>query len=110
MSNTLTDQKTLSSSFKKTLRSRGHHLNPIVLIGKEGITSTLVKSADMALKAHELIKVKVGQNSPVERKEAAQVVAQETGSALVYAIGKVFLLYRPNPELPPEKRITTTSP
>lgn len=98
---------TLSNTQKKTLRSLGHHLNPVILIGREGLTQSLIASTLAALKAHELIKVKVGKNAPVERDEAAKELARLTTSTLVQQIGKVFLLYRPNPDLPTEKQIGT---
>ncbi|MGI6638188.1 MAG: ribosome assembly RNA-binding protein YhbY [Desulfobulbus sp.] len=98
---------TLSNAQKKTLRSLGHHLNPVILIGREGLTQSLIASTLAALKVHELIKVKVGKNAPVERDEAAKELARLTTSTLVQQIGKVFLLYRPNPDLPTEKQIGT---
>ncbi len=96
----------LSNAQKKKLRAFGHHLNPLVQIGKEGITPSLVQSSLAALKSHELIKVKIGQNAPVERHDAAIELAALTAATLVQQVGKVFLLYRPNPDLPAEKRIT----
>ncbi|NLZ16950.1 MAG: ribosome assembly RNA-binding protein YhbY [Desulfobulbaceae bacterium] len=95
----------LSGAQKRTLRARGHHLNPVIQIGKEGISENLINSTTAALKSHELVKVKIGQNVPVERGEAAMELARLTASALVQQIGKVFLLYRPNPDLPADKRI-----
>ena len=95
----------LSGAQKRTLRAHGHHLNPVIQIGKEGISESLVNSTAAALKSHELVKVKIGQNAPVERDEVPLELARMTASALVQQIGKVFLLYRPNADLPKEKRI-----
>ncbi len=95
----------LSNQQKKGLRGMGHHLEPIVYVGKEGLSPSLLKSTEAALKAHELIKIKLGQNCPLERSEAADELIRLTGAALVQAIGRMILLYRANPNLPVEKRI-----
>jgi RNA-binding protein len=58
-----------------------------------------------ALKTHELIKIKLGQNCPLERNEAARELALLTEATLVQVIGRMVLLYRPNPDLPIEKRV-----
>ena len=99
----------LTSREKKILRSLGHHLEPVVYTGKEGLSPTLIGSVQSALKAHELIKVKIGQNCPVERNQAGQKLAEATGAALVQVIGRTLLLFRPNPELPEAHRISLTS-
>ena len=107
----MTPQKTippppvLNHAQKKRLRALGHELNPVVLVGKEGLSETLIASALAALKTHELIKIKVGQNAPLEREEVAAALSRLTGAALVQQIGRVALLYRPNRDLPLEKRI-----
>jgi RNA-binding protein len=84
----------------------GHHLEPVVYVGKEGFSPALLKSTENALKAHELIKIKLGQNCPVERNEAGSELARLTGAILVQLIGRMILLYRPNPDLPEGKRLT----
>lgn len=95
----------LTSSQKKNLRSLGHHLEPVVYAGKEGLSLPLQQSVLAALKAHELIKVKLGQNCPVERNQAGEQLAGLCGASLVQVIGRMVLLYRPNPDLPVAKRI-----
>jgi RNA-binding protein len=95
----------LSSGQKKSLRGKGHHLEPIVYVGKEGLTPALLTSTKTALKAHELIKIKIGQNCPLERNEASSELARCTEATLVQTIGRMALLYRPNPDLPVEKRV-----
>ena len=96
---------TLTSSQKKNLRGLGHHLEPAVYAGKEGLSLPLQQSVIAALKAHELIKVKLGQNCPVERNQAGEQLAGFCGASLVQVIGRMILLYRPNPDLPAAKRI-----
>ncbi|MBM9511316.1 ribosome assembly RNA-binding protein YhbY [Desulfogranum marinum] len=98
-------QSTLNVRQRKALRGLGHHLEPIVYVGKEGISATLIQAAKSALQAHELIKIKLGQNCPLPKKEAAEALAESTQADLVQLIGKMVLLFRPNPELPLEKKI-----
>jgi len=95
----------LAGNQKKFLRSLGHHLTQTVIVGKEGITDNLIKSCNESLNARELIKVKLGQNCPVEKKEAAQEIAEKTVSHLIQLIGKTVLLYRHNPDLPRDEAI-----
>ncbi|MCL2789267.1 MAG: ribosome assembly RNA-binding protein YhbY [Desulfobulbus sp.] len=99
----------LTSQEKKALRSLGHHLEPMVYVGKEGMSPALLNSLQAALTAHELIKIKIGQNCPVERNQAGQELTRRTGAALVQVIGRMLLLYRPNPDLPEARRISLTS-
>jgi RNA-binding protein len=89
----------------KHLRGLGHKLNPLVLIGKEGINDNLLQAVDTELHNHELIKVKIGTNSSVDKKKAAEIIPGTTRSELVQLIGKTLTLYRANPEKPKDKRI-----
>lgn len=89
----------------KYLRGLGHKLNALVLIGKEGITDQLIKASQVELLRHELVKVKIGNNSGVDKNEAAKIIPEATGSFLVQLIGKTLLLYKPNPKIPKDKRI-----
>lgn len=87
------------------LRGLGHHLKPLVMLGREGINDNVIKAADAVLAAHELVKVKIGNGCPLERREAADTVAAGTGSAIVQILGKTFLLFRANPDRDAEHRI-----
>ena len=99
------DIATLSGKQKRYLRSLGHHLTQSVIVGRDGISSNLVQSCNDGLQAHELIKIKLGQNCPVNKKEAARELAASTGSHLVQLIGKTILLYKPNPDLARDQAI-----
>jgi len=88
----------LSNPQKKYLRGLGHELTPLVFIGREGLSETVFEAVDTALLSHELIKVKIVNTSSVEKHDAAAVIPQQTGSALVQLIGKTLLLYRANPK------------
>jgi RNA-binding protein len=91
----------LKGSQRKYLRSQAHHLRPLVIIGAKGLTSQLIGSVDLALKDHELIKVKFGEFKE-ENKEISGQIAQATKSEVVGIIGNIVILYRQHPE--PEKR------
>ncbi len=95
----------LSGKQRRFLRSLGHHLTPVVFIGREGLSKSVVKSIEDVLAARELIKVKLGSNCPVPKKEAAQSAAERTGSSLVQLIGKTILLFKENMDLKTDRRI-----
>ena len=62
----------LSGKQKRFLRAEAHGLEPTVMIGKEGLSDTLLEAVREALLAHELIKVRVLDTAPVERHDAAE--------------------------------------
>jgi RNA-binding protein len=96
----------LSGGQKRFLRSLGHHLQPVVYLGKEGLSENLARTARDAFKTRELIKVKIGQNCALADTEAADWLAAATGAAIVQLIGRTILLYLPNKKLKPEQRIS----
>ena len=85
---------------RRFLRGLGHHLDPVVQVGKEGISDGLVGATEAALEQHELIKVRVGENAGDDRHDIAGELATRTGSALVQVLGRTFLLYKARPEEP----------
>ena len=91
----------LKGSQRKYLRSQAHHLKPLVMIGAKGVTDQLIGSVDLALKDHELIKVKFGECKE-EKKEISTQIAQATKSELVGIIGNIAIFYHQHPK--PEKR------
>lgn len=91
----------LKGSQKKFLRAQAHHLKPVVMIGAKGITEHLIGSVDLALKDHELIKVKFVEFKE-EKKEISQEIVDKTKSELVGLIGNIAIFYRQHPEV--EKR------
>lgn len=84
----------LTGKQKRYLRSLGTALDPIVQIGKGGISDNLINQIDEALEARELIKLRVLQNSEFETREIAPQIAQKVKAQLVQIIGRNFLLYR----------------
>ena len=95
----MTDSK-LPGAALRHLRALGHELAPVVMIGKEGMTDGLVAATKAALLTHELIKVKVQSEAPVDRKDAATSLADATDAALAQVLGRTFLLYKRHPKTP----------
>lgn len=92
----------LSNTVIKQLKGIGHRLNPIVTIGNQGITPTVIEEIGRALTDHELIKIKIPAGSKEERTNTAKALAEATDSIMVNLIGRVCLLFRKNPS-PNEK-------
>jgi RNA-binding protein len=88
----------LSSKQRQALKALAHHLEPVILVGKKGITEPLVEETKHALRAHELIKVKFHEGGDLEAP--AQQLADGAGATLVNVQGKTAVLYTPHPEKP----------
>ncbi len=99
------EDKKLTGKQMHYLRGLGHHLKPLVMLGREGITDNVISAANAVLKAHELMKVKIGNGCILERQEAADTIAERTGSAVIQILGKTFLVFRENPDRNDEHRI-----
>ncbi len=93
-------QPPLTGKQRRHLRGLGHALEPIVLVGKGGVTQGLIKALDQALFDHELVKVKLGQNTPEERDEAAVALAEGTKGVVAQVMGNTILVYRRSPDMP----------
>jgi RNA-binding protein len=89
-----------ASRLRKALRAAGHHLSPVVQVGKEGLTPAVTAALDEQLLAHELVKVKVGTESPEDRFEVAAGLAGLPGAQVAQVLGRTVLLYRKHPEKP----------
>lgn len=95
----------LTSKQKKYLKGLAHDLPALVQVGKEGLSDALLDTVDQELLRRELIKVKLGKNSGVEKDMAGEAVSKATRSSLVQIIGKTLVLYRANPKRKKEERI-----
>ena len=81
-------------------RAQANHLEPLFQVGKGGMSDALIKQTDDALRARELIKVKVLlESSPITPRETADELAAATGAEVIQVIGGVIVLYRESPEL-----------
>ena len=74
--------------------------DPVVHIGKDGLSESVRRQIDMALDRHELIKVKLAESAPLDRDQTSSQLPVAVGAFLVQNIGRVFVLYRPHPEKP----------
>jgi RNA-binding protein len=89
-----------SSPLRRALRGAGHHLSAVVQVGKEGVTPAVLRQLSEALLAHELVKVKVGAESPEDRFEVADRLGQEADAKIAQVLGMTVLVYRRHPEKP----------
>ena len=99
----------LTNRQRTVLRGLGHHLNPVVQLGKDGISEGLLAAVATVLEQHELIKIKLLETAPGDqlikiklletapgdRHELAEQLAKDCRAALVQVIGRNLLLYRP---------------
>lgn len=90
----------LSGRQKRHLRALAHDLVPVVQVGKEGVSGSVVAATERALLDHELIKVRLPQIDRHERSEMAEALERETGAALAGVTGRIAILYRRHPEKP----------
>ena len=90
----------ITSKQRAYLRGLANTLDPILHVGKDGLNDNLLKQADDALTARELIKGTVLQNCPISAREALDEIAAAVGAEPVQTVGKRFVLYRANPDEP----------
>ncbi len=95
-------KSTLTNTQLKELKAIGHQLNPVVIVGGNGLTDSLIEEVNRALNDHELIKVKIPAGSKEERDAVNQAISEATGSTIVTSIGRMVLLLRRNPEANPK--------
>lgn len=88
----------LTPAQRKEHRSEAHHLDPVVLVGGDGLTANVKKEIDMALSAHGLIKVRIFSDDRVARETMFQTLADELNAAPIQHIGKLLVLWRPKVE------------
>ena len=79
---------------KKKLRKEAQDRRSLFQIGKDGIGDKLIDTLEDSLRAHELVKLNLLKSAPLTTAEAAEILAQETGSEIVHIIGHTFVLYR----------------
>ncbi len=88
----------LDAKQRKALKAQAHHLKAVIQVGQHGISEGLIAETDAALTHHELIKVHIASNDREERKLMAEQLSEKCQACLLHKIGKVFILYRQNPE------------
>ncbi len=95
----------LTEQQKKFLRGRGHHLKPLIMVGDAGLSEPLLAEFESTLDHHELLKIRVRVGDRDARDEIIATLCETGRAELVQRIGNVALLYRPNLNKKPEKRI-----
>lgn len=88
----------LTPAQRKVHRADAHHLDPVVLVGGDGLTPAVVKEVDNALKAHGLIKVRVFSDDRLARDAMLQTLTEQLNAAPIQHIGKLLVLWRPQVE------------
>ncbi|HEY1091620.1 MAG TPA: YhbY family RNA-binding protein, partial [Burkholderiaceae bacterium] len=88
----------LTPAQRKEFRAEAHHLDPVVMIGGDGLTAAVKKETDAALKAHGLIKIRVFSDDRLARDAMLRELAEELDAAPIQHIGKLLVLWRPKPE------------
>jgi len=89
---------TLTVPERLALKSRAHALNPTVMIGNAGLTESVLKEITADLKRHELIKIRVMGDDRALRETMMTEICTLLDAAPVQHIGKVLVIYQPNPE------------
>jgi putative YhbY family RNA-binding protein len=88
---------TLTPAQRKAHRATAHHLEPVAMVGGDGLTPAVTREIDGALNAHGLIKVRVFSDDRDSRNQMLAALADELGAAPVQHIGKLLVLWRPIP-------------
>jgi RNA-binding protein len=91
----------LTNAQVRKLKALAQQLEPVLRVGKSGVSEAFLQSLDQALTTHELVKVKFAEFKE-EKKKLAPLIAERSGSVLVTRVGNVVVLYRENPD--PERR------
>lgn len=88
----------LTPAERKLHRAEAHHLDPVVMIGGDGLTPAVLKEADAALIAHGLIKIRVLGDDRIARETMFMSLADQLNAAPIQHIGKLLVLWRPQPK------------
>lgn len=100
----------LSAERRRALKARAHHLKPVVLIGQHGLTPAVLAEIDIALTAHELIKVRFRATERDERASAIAQAVAELQAEFVASIGGTAIVYRQRPQQPRRRARPRKSP
>ena len=87
------DKKTIQA-----LKARAHGLKPVVMIGDKGLTDAVLAETNIALDAHELIKIKISGHDRENKQTIAQELCHELDAQLIQKIGNIIVVYRLNPD------------
>lgn len=76
------------------LRGLGNALDPVMQIGKDGMTDNVLNGVNLLLEARELVKIKMLKNCDEDIKELAEKIAKAIGAEVIQVIGNIFILYK----------------
>ncbi len=88
----------MTSKQRAYLRGLGSNIEPIIQIGKSGVTPEMTQAVDEALEARELVKIHILKNCDDDGRELADTLSGRTHSTVVQVIGRMIVLYRPAKE------------
>ncbi len=88
----------LTGKQRRHLRSIGHDLEPVVQVGKNGLTDAVVAAVESAIAEHELVKVRIGTECPDDRSEVAARLGPAVKGEVAQLLGRTVLLYRKRPK------------
>jgi len=87
----------LTVSERLALKSRAHALKPTVMIGNAGLTESVLNEIAQTLKIHEIIKIRVLNDDREQREALLEAICTQLNAAPVQHIGKILVIYQPNP-------------
>ena len=92
---------------RRELKTQAHALNPVVMIGKSGLSINVIEELDRALLAHELIKIKVQIDDRTTRNTLLEEICQQLNATPIQHIGKILIIYRIKPQEIDKKPVST---
>ena len=93
----------LTPAERKEKRGDAHHLDPVVMVGADGLTTAVLKEAEVAIRSHGLIKVRVFSDDRAAREAMLTEMADKLNAAPIQHIGKLLVLWRPMEEVEAER-------
>ncbi len=90
----------LTNNQKKVLRSMGHSLKPVVMVGQHGLSASVLAELESSLGKHELLKIKIRAQKLNEKQQIINQIIGFSHAHLIQVIGAIILIYRPFDETP----------
>jgi RNA-binding protein len=94
------ESMTITAAQKRFLRSKAHHLKPVVMLGQHGLSENVMLEVNLALDTHELIKVKLSAGDREEKQRILNEILSNSKAELIQSIGHVAILFRRNHKKP----------
>jgi putative YhbY family RNA-binding protein len=89
--------RTLTAPERRAMRAKAHHLHPVVIVGQQGLTPTVMREIEINLRAHELMKIRVFNDDRAAREQMLEQICGELDAAPVQHLGKLLVVWRPAP-------------